>query len=188
MSAPRTERKSAPLPLVAILADDAVPSTVTRSLILTCEERARTRFRATLSDGDDAMVLLPRGSALRPGTRLVAESGECVEIVAASEQIYRVSARACSADPAFDLLRAAYHLGNRHVPVELGRGVLKLERDPVLRDLLLRLDVDVTSAFEPFDPEPGAYGGGHRHDTDVEGGTVGEALSRSAHGMTGVLS
>jgi urease accessory protein len=157
--------------------------TAARSLILTCDERARTRFRATLSDGTSAMVMLPRGSVVRPGSRLVAEGGELVAVVAASEQVYRVSARADSPDPIFDLLRAAYHLGNRHVPVELGPDHLKLERDPVLRDLLLRLNMTVASVFEPFDPEPGAYGGGHRHDTDVEGGATGEALSRSAHAL-----
>ncbi len=90
--------------------------------------------------------------------------------------MYRVTARR-----PFDLMRAAYHLGNRHVPVELGDGVVRLERDPVLRDLLQRLGLEVAAAFEPFDPEPGAYGGGHRHDTDVEGGSVGEQLSRAAH-------
>ena len=152
-----------------------------RSLFLTCEQRAKTRQRAKLSDGSDAVVMLPRGSVVRPGSRLVAESGETVLVVAVSEQVYRVRPRDDSDDPAFDLLRAAYHLGNRHVPVELGIGFLKLERDPVLRDLLLRLGVDVASTFEPFDPEPGAYGGGHRHDTDDEGGSIGEALSRDAH-------
>jgi urease accessory protein len=171
--------KASSLRLVDLSTSSSTPAT--RSVILTCGERARTRFRATLSDGSDAVVMLPRGSVVRPGTRLVAESGELVEVVAASEQVYRVSASADSRDPAFDLLRAAYHLGNRHVPVELAPGLLKIERDPVLRDLLLRLDVIVTSAFEAFDPEPGAYGGGHRHDTDAEGGATGEALSLSAH-------
>jgi urease accessory protein len=174
-----------PLRLVDLLTSaEPLASTVgTRSLILTCEQRAKTRQRARLSDGSDALVLLPRGSVVRPGARLVAESGEVVDVVAASEQVYRVTASPDSSDPAFDLLRAAYHLGNRHVPVELGPDYLKLERDPVLRDLLQRLDVIVTSTFEAFDPEPGAYGGGHRHDTDVEGGAMGEALSRDAHAM-----
>ena len=167
------------LRLVDVATDDTASSG--RSLFLTCEQRAKTRYRAKLSDGGDAVILLPRGSVVRPGTRLVAESGECVDVIAVSEQVYRVTARSGSVDPAFDLLRAAYHLGNRHVPVELAPGVLRLERDPVLRDLLLRLGVDVTPAFEPFDPEPGAYGGGHRHDTDPEGGSIGEALSRDAH-------
>ncbi len=136
-----------------------------------------------MSDGSHAVVMLPRGSVVLPGARLVAEDGEVVEVIAASEQVYRVTARIDSADPAFALLRAAYHLGNRHVPVELGAGFVKLERDPVLRDLLLRLGMDVVSTFEPFDPEPGAYGGGHRHDTDVDGGSIGEALSRNAHAV-----
>ena len=108
-------------------------------------------------------------------------------MVPACERIYRVHASADSPDPALDLLRAAYHLGNRHVPLELGPGLVKLERDPVLRDLLQRLNVNVTPAFEPFDPEPGAYGGGHRHgtndDADDDGGATGEALSRTAHAV-----
>ncbi len=164
---------------------DPIPGA--RSLILTCEQRAKTRCRATLSDGSDAVVMLPRGSVVRPGMRLVAESGEIVDVVPACERIYRVHASADSPDPALDLLRAAYHLGNRHVPLELGPGFVKLERDPVLRDLLQRLNVNVTPAFEPFDPEPGAYGGGHRHGTndhaDDDGGATGEALSRNAHAV-----
>lgn len=175
------------LRLVYVLASDSMPVKVPvmRRLILTCEQRVKTRFRATLSDGCDAAIVLPRGSVVRPGTRLVAECGEIVEVVAASEKVYRVSARAESADPTFDLLRAAYHLGNRHVRVELGPASLKLERDSVLRDLLQRLNLNVEPAFEPFDPEPGAYGGGHRHRVDFDsgdddGGAIGEALSRAA--------
>ena len=173
------------LRIVDVLASDALTATLpgTRRLILTYEQRGKTRFRATLSDGSEAAIMLPRGSVVHPGARLVADCGEIVEVVAASEKIYRVSARADSADPAFDLLRAAYHLGNRHVPVELGPGLLKLERDPVLQALLQRLNLNVASCFEPFDPEPGAYGGGHRHDTDVDGGAIGEALSRAAHAV-----
>ena len=173
------------LRIVDVLASGAIAATVPcmRRLILTCEQRARTRFRAPLSDGSDAAILLPRGSVMRPGALLLGERGEIVEVVAASEKIYRVSARADSADAAFDLLRAAYHLGNRHVPVELGPGLLKLERDAVLFDLLQRLHLSVEPAFEPFDPEAGAYGGGHRHDADVTGGATGEALSRAAHAM-----
>ncbi len=176
------------LRLVAVLDAASVhdPGGTKRRVVLGSEERAKTRFRTLLSDGSDGLVMLPRGSIVRPGSRLVAENGECVEVVAAAEQVYRVHARPEDADPAFSLLRAAYHLGNRHVPVELGPDVLKLERDPVLRDLLVRLGMIVTPAFEAFDPEPGAYGGGHRHDSndesgEIEGGTTGEALSRSAH-------
>ena len=187
------EMDSPVLRLFALLPRDTDhdPIRGARSLILTCEQRAKTRFRATLSDGSDAVVMLPRGSVVRPGMRLVAESGEIVDVVPARERIYRVHASADSPDPALDLLRAAYHLGNRHVPLELGPGLVKLERDPVLRDLLQRLNVDVTPAFEPFDPEPGAYGGGHRHETDDgandgaddDGGATGEALSRNAHAV-----
>lgn len=171
----------APLRLNALLVADDAPTTATRRLLLTSDQRAKTRFRTRLSDGTDTVVFLPRGSVMRPGARLMADDGEVVVVAAASEQVHRVAPRSDSVDPAFDLLRAAYHLGNRHVPVELGAGFLKLERDPVLRDLLLRLGLDVASTFEPFDPEPGAYGGGHRHDHDDDGGSIGEALSRDAH-------
>ncbi len=183
MGAPHADTASPSLRLVDVLANGgpAASTTATRHVVLTREQRAKTRFRATLSDGTDAVILLPRGSAVRPGSRLVADGGEMVDVIAASEQVYRVAAAVGSVDPAFDLLRAAYHLGNRHVPVELGPTFLKIERDPVLRDLLLRLDMAVANAFEPFDPEPGAYGGGHRHDADAEGGSIGEALSRLAH-------
>jgi urease accessory protein len=172
--------QQAPLRLVHVLSDDGAPPGA-RSLFLTVEQRARTRFRATLSDGSDAIVMLERGTVVRPGTRLASEDGACVVVMAAQEQVYRVTARADDPDPAAALMRGAYHLGNRHVPVELGTGVLKLERDPVLREMLVRLGLEVAPAFEAFDPEPGAYGGGHRHDTDDEGGSVGEALSRAAH-------
>ncbi len=156
-----------------------------RKLVLTSGERARTRQRVRLSDGSDAALMLPRGTVLRPGAMLIDENGALISVSAAAERIYRVCARPDSESGPADLQRAAYHLGNRHVPVELAKDVLKIERDPVLRDLLLRLGLSVIDAFEPFVPEAGAYGGGHRHDHDETGGSVGEALSREAHGEAG---
>lgn len=154
----------------------------TRRLTLRYAERCKSRLRVELDDGTEAGLFLPRGTVLRAGDRLVAEDAAVVvEIRAATEELYEVRAAHDAIDPHFDLLRGTYHLGNRHVPVQLTPGRLRLERDTVLRDLLLRLGLDVREVVAPFEPEAGAYGGGHRHDHDASGGMLGEALSREAH-------
>ena len=156
--------------------------TPARHLTLPYADRCKSRLRVTLDDGSDAGLFLPRGSVLCHGDRLLGDGGTVLEIRAAPEALYAVQANAESAAPHFDLLRAAYHLGNRHVPLRLQPQRLLLERDVVLREMLLRLGVRVSEVVEPFDPEPGAYGGGHRHDHDASGGMLGELLSREAHG------
>lgn len=161
----------------------STPGTRLGRLVLSYAERSRRRLLARLDDGTEVGLSLPRDTRLKSGDLLGADSGEVVELLAAAEAVYRVNARPDSDDPAFDLLCAAYHLGNRHVPLQLAPGLLKLEPDPVLRDLLLGLGLAVTEAFEPFEPEPGAYGGGHRHDHDREAGSLGEQLSREAHAL-----
>jgi urease accessory protein len=84
--------------------------------------------------------------------------------VAAQEPVYNVIAPTPR-----DLMRAAYHLGNRHVPLQIGDGWLRLEQDYVLRDMLLGLGMQVSEVQAPFEPEAGAYGGGHRHSHDDDG-------------------
>jgi len=153
-----------------------------RTLVLPYAERVRSRLRVRLTDGEDAGMVLPRGTVLHDGDLLEGSDGTRTVVVAAAEAVYSVTPRRDSADPAFDLMRGAYHLGNRHIPLQLSPERLVLERDPVLRDLLLGLGLEVDEGHEPFDPEPGAYGGGHRHDHDAEGGGMGELLSRQAHG------
>lgn len=128
------------------------------TLTLPWERRSVTRQRVRLDDGRDAGLFLPRGEVLRGGDRVASPSGEVVAIVAAPEEVMVASA----ADPRV-LARAAYHLGNRHVAVEVGEGTLKLARDHVLREMLLGLGVDVADAMRPFEPESGAYGHGHAH-------------------------
>ena len=170
------------LRLERLLSPHGAPASTTRRLTLRYAERCKSRLRVELDDGTEAGLFLPRGTILRSGDRLSAnEDGAVVEIVAASEELYEVRAAQDAADPHFDLLRGTYHLGNRHVPVQLAPGRLRLERDTVLRDLLLRLGLDVREVVGPFEPEAGAYGGGHRHDHDTTGGMLGEALSREAH-------
>lgn len=170
------------LKLTEIVEPDRARAPARRRVILTAEDRRRSRLAVRLSDGTQAALYLPRGSVLGPGSLLRAENGELIEVVAADEALYRVTPKATSAEPGLDLLRAAYHLGNRHVPVALQAGALAIERDPVLRDLLVRLGLEVSPVFEPFVPEAGAYGAGHRHDSDPEGGSIGESLSQAAHG------
>lgn len=135
----------------------------------------------TLDDGREAGLFLPRGTVLHGGDLLQDDRGTPILVVAAPEDLYEVAAADDAPDPHFDLMRAAYHLGNRHVPVQLARGGLRLERDTVLREMLQRLGMRVTQIVAPFEPEAGAYGGGHRHDHDASGGMLGERLSREAH-------
>jgi urease accessory protein len=127
-------------------------------LVLTYEARRKSRLRARLQSGEEVGLFLERGSVLRDGDHLLSDDGRVVVVVAAAEQVYR----AASDDP-LTLLRIAYHLGNRHVPVQLGPGWLRFERDPVLRDMLHGLGVQVSAEVAPLEPEVGAYGGGHRH-------------------------
>lgn len=132
------------------------------ALVLPFDARSKSRLRATLETGEDVALFLPRGTVLRGGDGLVADDGGLIRVEAAPETVLLVTAATPLA-----LTRAAYHLGNRHTPVEVGDGYLKLEYDPVLRDMLLRLDVDVAEALMPFEPEAGAYGGGHKHGHDA---------------------
>jgi urease accessory protein len=152
-----------------------------RTLHLAYGDRCRSRLRARLEDGAEVGLFLARGTVLRGDDVLEATDGTHVLVTAAPEALYEVLPSPASPDPSFDLLRAAYHLGNRHVPVQLAPGRLRLERDAVLRDLLRGLAMEVREIVAPFEPEAGAYGGGHRHDHDASGGVLGELLSREAH-------
>jgi urease accessory protein len=130
-------------------------------LILPFDLRRKSRLRAVLTNGREAALFLPRGSVLRDGDLLEAEDGTLIRVESAAENILWVTAETPSA-----LMRVAYHLGNRHTPVELGENFLKLEADPVLQKMLLQLGVTVREESGPFHPEGGAYGGGHRHGHD----------------------
>lgn len=132
-------------------------------LILPFEKRQRSRLRTRLASGEDALLLLERGSILRGGDCLRASDGRVIGVVAADESVMTVRAL----NPV-DLTRAAYHLGNRHVPLQVGEDWLRLEQDHVLRDMLLGLGVMVMDEVAPFEPEAGAYGGGHRHGADED--------------------
>lgn len=131
------------------------------TLTLAFDARCKSRLAATLDSGEEVALVLPRGTVLRDGDVLVADDGGLVRVVAAQESV--LYARA---PDVLTLTRAAYHLGNRHTPVEVGVDYLKLEYDPVLADMLKRLGASVDQVEMPFQPETGAYGGGHRHGHD----------------------
>ncbi|AFJ03017.1 Urease accessory protein UreE [Methylophaga frappieri] len=128
---------------------------------LSYDLRQKSRIRVTLESGSEAAFYLKRGTILRGGDFLQAESGEVIAVVAADQAVMRVTAKTPQA-----LAQAAYHLGNRHVPLEIGSGWLKLEQDSVLQDMLIGLGVQVELMQAPFEPESGAYSGGvhHHHD------------------------
>jgi len=125
-------------------------------LVLPFDQRCRSRFRARLVSGEEVGVILERGHVLRGGDLLLADDGRVIEVTAASETVSSVH----SADPR-TLARAAYHLGNRHVSLQLGDGWLRYRHDHVLDEMLHGLGMQVIVEEAPFEPEPGAYHGGH---------------------------
>ena len=150
------------LRLDRVLHRDANAHPADAMLTLPFELRRRSRLLVRLDSGEEAGLFLERGPVLRDGDRLAGIDGRIVQVVAAIESIYFVRPSASCA-----LAQAAYHLGNRHVPVEIGEDHLKIERDPVLRNMLEQQGALVVEAKAAFQPEPGAYGGGHRHGHDA---------------------
>ena len=125
--------------------------------------RQKSRFDATDSLGRPLGVFLPRGALVRGGDVLLVEDGSMVRVIAAPQAVLRISACTAHGSP-FDLTRAAYHLGNRHVPIELQPDHLKIEPDHVLADMLRAMHLTVEEVEEAFEPEGGAYSaGGHGH-------------------------
>jgi urease accessory protein len=124
--------------------------------------RQKSRFDATDSAGRHLGVFLPRGQVVRGGDVLVAEDGSLVQVQAAPEPVLVVRHCAEHGSP-FDLLRAAYHLGNRHVALELQHDHLKLEPDHVLADMLRSMHLLVSEEQAAFEPEAGAYAAEHGH-------------------------
>ncbi len=148
-------------------------------LALSFDQRKRSRLRMTLADGREIAWALAAGQVLRPGDCLRAARGACFEVSAVAEMLLRITASTPQA-----LTRAAYHLGNRHVAVEVGAQHLAIERDPVLRDMLSQLGVQVEEVETAFLPETGAYGGGHKHGHD-ETFAADHALSQQLYVLRG---
>ena len=139
------------------------------SIELDWDVRQKSRFDATDSTGRQIGVFLPRGTAVRGGDVLVAEDGSLIRVIAAPQPVLHITHCSEHGTP-FDLVRAAYHLGNRHVPIELQPDHLKIEPDHVLADMLRAMHLIVHEATLPFEPEGGAYAAqGHGHHGHAHG-------------------
>jgi urease accessory protein len=150
---------------------EARPRRSDGAVTLTFDERRRSRLRATLDDGVEAALMLPRGTILRHGDYLLGDGGLVIEVRAAAESL----SVGATTDQHL-LARAAYHLGNRHVPLEIGAGFVAYGHDHVLDDMVRGLGLEVSSRVAPFEPESGAFqhagsggGGGHHHDDEGDG-------------------
>ena len=137
------------------------------SVTLDWDIRQKSRFEATDNQGRSVGVFLPRGTTVRGGDVLIGEDGSLLQVQAAAQPVLRITHDAMHGS-VFDLTRAAYHLGNRHVPIELQADHLKIEPDHVLADMLRDMHMTVEAVDEAFEPENGAYGehashAGHGH-------------------------
>ena len=139
------------------------------SVELDWDVRQKSRFEVADSLGRQLGVFLPRGTLVRGGDVLVAEDGSLIRVIAAPQPVLVVTHCSEHGTP-FDLLRAAYHLGNRHVPIELKPDHLKIEPDHVLAAMLRAMHLIVNEQTASFEPEGGAYSAqavpAHQHDPD----------------------
>ena len=136
-------------------------------LVLPFDLRQKSRLRTTLADGEEVGLFLDRGHVLRGGDYLQSEDGRIVLVRAKAEKVLHIS---CAND--VHLLRVTYHLGNRHVPLQVGQGWLRIANDDVLRAMVEGLGASVEVMDAPFEPEAGAYGGHHHSHTGESGGAV----------------
>jgi urease accessory protein len=139
------------------------------TLRLPFEQRQKSRLHAKLVSGEEVALMLPRGEILRGGDLVTASDGRIIEVVAEVEKLAQAECRTPQA-----LARCAYHLGNRHVPVEVGTGYLRIGIDRVLEEMLKGLGAKVSHIEAAFEPEAGAYGGGHQHAEMGHGGKIHE--------------
>jgi urease accessory protein len=140
----------------------ATEGTAGATVTLTYDQRCKSRQRLKLDDGSEAALLLERGTVLADGDRLAADDGLIIAVKAAPETLSVVRT-----ENPLALARAAYHLGNRHVPLQIAPGDLRYQHDHVLDDLVIALGLTVGVVTAPFQPEGGAYGRqphAHAHD------------------------
>ncbi len=139
------------------------PGEVQGQLRLPFELRQKRWLFAALVSGEEVALKLARGASLRGGDRLLASDDRVIEVIAAVERLVHVDCATASA-----LVRVAYHLGNRHVPVQVGDGYLRLSENHVLENMLRGLGAKLTIVEAPFEPESGAYAGAHSHDDHAD--------------------
>jgi urease accessory protein len=146
------------------IARSAYKLEVRGQLRLPFESRQKSRLLTKLTSGEEVGLKLPRGDILRGGDLVTASDGRVIEIVALPEKLLHIESDS--------LAKAAYHLGNRHVPVQVGEDFLRIAEDHVLEEMLVKLGAKVSHVEAPFEPEAGAYAGGHQHDEMGHGGKI----------------
>jgi urease accessory protein len=146
-------------------------------LKLPFDARQKSRLRTKLVSGEEVGLMLPRGEILRGGDLVTASDGRVIEVISLEEQILHVEAESPQA-----LAKVAYHLGNRHVPVQVGENFLRIAEDHVLEEMVKKLGAKVSHVEAPFEPEAGAYAGGHQHDEMGHGGKIHDHHHDHDHG------
>jgi urease accessory protein len=141
-----------------ISSEDAEKVNATITLTLPYERRIISRQRVELDNAEEAGLLLPRGTVLHDGDVIATDNDEKAMVLAAKETVSRFST-----EDALQLARACYHLGNRHVPLQITENQISYQHDHVLDDMLAGLGMNIVVEQTTFEPEPGAYGGGHSH-------------------------
>lgn len=152
---------------VGFAPEDAVVDDV---LELPYGARERSRLRATMLSGKEIGIDLPVGTILHHGSKLQLDDGRVVALEACDEELLEVRA-----SRAAQLARIAYHVGNRHVPIQIGDGWLRILPDHVLRAMVEGLGGRVEAVTSRFQPESGAYGHSHvhhQHDDEGHGGRI----------------
>jgi urease accessory protein len=134
-------------------------------LKLPFDSRQKSRLKTKLVSGEEVGLMLPRGEILRGGDLVTASDGRVIEILAEPEKLLHIESAS--------LAKIAYHLGNRHVPVQVGEDFLRIAADHVLEEMVKKLGAKVSAVEAPFEPEAGAYAGGqHQHDEMGHGGKI----------------
>ena len=128
------------------------------SLTLDYDQRVKGRLRANLDSGEDVGLFLERGKVLQNDDVLKAEDGTLIKVLAADEQVVEASC-----DDWLTFSKCCYHLGNRHVPLQVGERLLRFKPDHVLQEMIEMLGMVCKETVAPFNPESGAYSGGHSH-------------------------
>ena len=147
--------------MIELIKLETKETTSSGKLTLPIEQRVRSRLRAKLDDGREAGLFLPRGTLLRGGDLLSSKDGTVIEIISAAETVSTVYCNDSTL-----LARAAYHLGNRHIPLQVENGWLRYQHDHVLDDMLKQMGLEVKVEQAEFEPEAGAYqqaANGHHH-------------------------
>lgn len=147
-------------------------------LVLPYELRVNSRLRTALASGEELAIFTQRGTVLHNNDLLSSDDGTVVQIISAEEPTYRIT---CNS--AHDLLRCAFHLGNRHTVTQVGNGFLRIHRDSVLKEMLEGLGAAVVEESAQFEPELGAYSSGGHHHHGEHDHSHGDGHSHShAHG------